>query len=85
MSITERVLLREERASLGRDGDVAVGLADRERAGVVGPRAFAITAQRRRLAKGEQVERDLARRAELAVDRERLLEVLPGACSASWA
>ena len=46
---------------------VAGGLADRERASVVGTSRVALAGERGGAAEGEKVERDLARRAELPV------------------
>ena len=63
-----------------RAGAVAGRLADRERAGVVGTRGVALAGERRGAAEGEKVERDLARRAELPVEGERLLELRSRAC-----
>src|SRR5688572_20452495 len=54
----------EQGARLGCAGAVAVGLAHRERARVIGARGVALAAKRGGAAEGEQVEDDLARRAD---------------------
>ena len=66
---------RKQGARLRRAGVVAVGFAHGEGARVVGARGLALAAERGSAAERQEVERDLARRADLAVDGQGLLQL----------